>query len=652
MYRPVSQMHPQGVQSTFFSEKNHNTLHTVLLQDFQSRHGPLNDIQVARLDKTLDHYVKQVYEKQGDKPLVTLNKEVLGVCAKDFSQYLQRNEAVKDVNVVKKVMDDGLFMETSQRFERIAMERNEVKALPPSIPDFHISLSEDGPPAAEMYERAKKAREMEALWSQSKADAGVQNRVAADGSFHALQDAQNRSTELALIKRQTSTAPSAQGVRDTSLAILPDRRELLMGSIGSFDGMNGREAASNPAIGLTQSSSLAQHLVMSHPPTISYREVENNLFIYSADRDWLKNNKENRYHFTVNFDPAANTQAFGPSLASQQKFKNIVRIELVKAIVPGEGLSVTVNRTGSSVNTAHLDNVMSLPYVSVHVAELENNNFGTDNVLDRSFGVVHYDSKWGADHSAAQPGYISLIPKFLKCQKDYYPTPLSTLQKLTVELRRPNGELVSVGSDTFDILGVVAPQSGSTAGVTFPFTVPITFGSTASAWNVMLPSVAGGSAAAGDPANLYLFTTKYFNQFEVSVGDRIQISGYSYNDDALNDPTYGQTLRAFSQWITRAEGHVIVGACYSPTVSSVQDGVNDVGYANGIVIPTRYQDPTTGSVLPWSFGANFGATLNAFGAGLVSPIRLINMSKQTSLVFRIITREMDALPSLRPENNQ
>jgi len=48
---------------------------------------------------------------------------------------------------------------------------------------------------------------------------------------------------------------------------------------------------------------------------------------------------------------------------------------------------------------------------------------------------------------------------------------------------------------------------------------------------------------------------------------------------------------------------------------------------------------------------DFGAVLNAFGVALQSPVRLINLNKQTSLVFRIITREMDALPQLRPDNN-
>jgi len=655
MYRPGSTQAP--VRGAFFSEKNYNTLQTVLVQDFEERNGALNPQQLTRLNKTLEHYLQQVYDKQGEKPLPVLNKEVLGTCAKDFSQYLQRKELTKGADPVKKVMDEALYQETSQRFERITMERNEVKALPPAVPDFRISLSEDGPPAAEMFERAKKQREMEALRAAAtatelkKAEVGIAGRVQADAAFRALQDAQQATAERALVLR--NTVPSVAGSKkDVSLAILPDRRELLMGAIGSFDGMNGDN--SNPTIAPTLALPFSKpdlpqnQLVVAHP-SVNYREIENNLFIYSADRDWLKNSKENRYSFSVNFDPAANSQSFGATLASQQKFKNIVRIEFVKAILPGESLSVTVNRNTSqqqATNTSYQDNLLNLPYVSLRVAELENNNYGTDNFLDRSFGVLQYDDHWLSDEAqhASTKGFLSMIPKFLKCQKEYYPTPLSTLQKMTIDLRRPNGELLSATPDTFDVLGVTAPQVGTTAGTTFPFSLPIQFGTTPTQYNVMVPAV------NGDPANFYVFTTKYFSKFEMCVGDRILISGYHYTEDVLNDATYGPMLRAFSQWINRPEGHVLLGAAYTPTPSTITDGFNDVGYANALVIPTRYQDPTTGSVLPLSFGPNLGAALNAFGVNLQSPVRVMNLNKQVTLIFRIITREMDSLPELRPGN--
>ena len=681
MYRPVlsgqqPQQLPQQQQSSasiktiFFSEKNYNTLQTVLSQDFEQRNdAALSGPQMERLCKTLDHYIAQVYQKQGDKPIPVLNKEVLSACAKDFSQYMQRKEMTKSTNSVKTVMDNGLFQETSQRFERINQERHEVKALPPSIPDFRMSLTEDGPPAAEMFERAKKQRELEMLRSQQntdlmKAEAGLQGRITADSSFRSQQDSQNRNTELALVQR-TYSQQQQQPLQDTALVVMPDRRELLLAPVGSFDTFptprelgqaNANPTIVHPSLSSPNVNSLQQNNIIREESVVSYREVENNLFIYSADRDWLRNNKENRYNFTVNFDPAANGQSFGPTLASQQKFKNIVRIELVKAIIPGESLHVSVhrNRATQIPDTSYQDNILNLPYIILRVAELETNNYGTDNFLDRGFGVLQYDAQWVSDlekQRSCTKGFLAMIPKFLKCQKEYYPTPLSTLQKMSIDLRRPNGELISSSPDTFDIGGILAPQTNATVGPIFPFTNVIKVPDSVLNYNIMMPEVNGA------PANFFINTTKYFSKFEVCPGDRIQISGYTYSDAALNDHTYGQSLRAFCNWINRPEGHVALDFAhtiafdFSSSTSNIKDGFNDVGYANFIVIQALYEDPTTGNVQLHSFGPDFGATLNAFGANLQSPVRFINLNKQLNLVFRIITREMDSLPQLRPDNN-
>jgi hypothetical protein len=679
MYRPVqpvpSQQGSSTVKGLFFSEKNHQTLLTVLVQDFQQRNQTqLNEQQLNRLEKTIDHYSDQVYNKLGDKPIPILNKEVLSATAKDFSQYLQRKELTKGKNPVKNVMDESLYQDTSQRFEKLTQERNEVKALPPSVPDFRISLTEDSPPAAVLFEQAKKQREWEALRSSQqnnelvKAESGLQQRIQADQSFRLQQDTQNRSTELALVQRNQIITPTKT---DLPLMVLPDRRELLLAPIGSFDTMtqspeprelgqsNSNPTIVQPSLASPAINHLPQNNVAREDSIVSYREVENNLFIYSADRDWLRNNKENRYQFTVNFDPAANGQSFGPNLASQQKFKNIVRIELVKAILPGESLDVTVFCSTNGIVTNYQDNILNFPYVTVRVAELENNNYGTDNYLDRSFGVLQYDAAWLSDPAnqlSCSRGYLAMIPKFLKCQKEFYPTPLSTLQKMTIDLHRPSGELISTSPDTFDVGGILAPQIGSnTVGANFPFTCAINSSTTVdNIWNTTIPAYPNPDA---QPANFFINTMTYFSKFEICPGDRIQISGYTYNEAAFNDQTYGQSLRSFCNWVNQPEGHIVVGTAYTNRVLvnsnevTVSSGTNPIGYANLVVIQARYKDPSQGTIKIDPFGNNFGATLSAFSTSLQSPIRLINLNKQTTLVFRIITREMDSLPQLRPDNN-
>jgi hypothetical protein len=663
MYRPVQQPQGNSVKATLFSDKNYNTLQTVLIQDFQERtNTTLDGQQINRLSKTLDHYLSEVYQIQGEKPLQLLNKDVLSATAKDFSKYLQRKEITKNTSPVKNVMDNNLFQETSQRFERLTQERNEVKALPPPMPDFRISLDEDTPPAAEMFERAKKQREFEALRSTQnanemmKAEAGLQNRNMADTNFREQQDMQNRNTDLVLAQRQYQSSQRPSQNKDVSLAIMPDRRELLLAPVGSFDTMSASppprdlgQANSNvtiiqPQLASPTINSLPQNNVVREDSVLGYREIENNLFIYSADRDWLRNYKENRYSFTINFDISTNGALFGISLSSEQKFKNIVRIELVKAIMAGEGLDVTVDKKdGIASTTSYQDNILNFPYVVVSIPELDNNNYGTDDLLNRAFGVLQYDAQWRSDDTQidCSKGYLAMIPKFLKCQKDYYPTPLSTLQKLTIEIRRPNGKLVSNTPDTYDVGGIVAQTAGLIPSVVFPFNANIATSTT----------VYKGLDGSSNPYNIFINTTTYFSKFEICKGDRIQISGYRYSDAALNGVD-GPALSAFSNWINRIEGHIVIDICNCLSSSTnVLDGSNTVGYSNFIVIQALYTDPKTGSTTLQPFGTNIGTVLSSNSPNFLSPCRLINLNKQLNLVFRIITREMDSLPQIRPDNN-
>lgn len=119
----------------------------------------------------------------------------------------------------------------------------------------------------------------------------------------------------------------------------------------------------------------------------------------------------------MNFDPANNTQGFTFSPSTNKKFKNISRIELVKAIMPTEGLTNILQRASSAVDATAKLNILSFPYINVRIAELENNNFGTDDHLNNAFAMLQYDANWYPDTTNLSDGFLGMIPKFLKCQK-------------------------------------------------------------------------------------------------------------------------------------------------------------------------------------------------------------------------------------------
>jgi hypothetical protein len=96
---------------------------------------------------------------------------------------------------------------------------------------------------------------------------------------------------------------------------------------------------------------------------------------------------------------------------------------------------------------------------------------------------------------------------------------------------------------------------------------------------------------------------------------------------------------------------LIVGLAY--TGSPGADGVNSVGYGNVIIVRCPYVDPTTGSTTVNFFGGS-STTHNALRTTLKTATlttgALINLTHQTNIVLRVITREMDSTARVRPDN--
>ena len=647
MYRPANQQpgltmpqqmrqvqQPSAIRAQFFSQKNYTTLQRLLVSDLQKRQGlSLNDKQADRLERALEHYIEEVYKTQGDRPLEVLNSEVLRTTAQDFNKYIQRQNAVvaNPQTPTQTIMNKTIYQDTGQRFEIQQQERQETKALMPAVPEFRISLDDDGPSSVDLYERAKKAREAEAARLANSAkdalgrmDTGLQQRIGADDAFRQGQANQNKSTELLLVERQQSVQPL-----DLPLVVPPDGRELfLTGSLAPREqgDANGNSTTALPEFMSPLKSNLPQDYLIRQPSTVSYKEIENNLFVYSADRDWLKNISENRYSFSVNFDPANNGQGYYPQVRVQEKFKNIVRIELVKAILPIEGLNVLVQKDlCGNTTTAYQSNVLSYPFVSVRIPELENNNYGSDNFLDRAFGVLQYDANWYSDPGTYPTetdsrGYTALIPKFLKCQKVYTPAPLSTLQRLTISLLRPDGQPISALMDTLDV-----------SGITIPSTSPY-----------------NDTTSGAAPPYLLVQTNQYFSRFQVAVGDTLRFANTIYKS---TNATFGPVLQDFGNWLNADAGHQVVAIGYTGTPTFTP---NAIGYANLIVLQNSFASPTTGQTGYYRFGGasgNLGTALaNSTTSLVAAPNRFINQSRQTQLVFRVITREMDPVAQLRPDN--
>ena len=639
-----SSMASQRQQNVFLSNQNESMLGKLVYTDFQRRLGSdLNEKQKQRLARTVRHYMEEVSEKLSSSPLQEKNSQVLANVVPDFLSYINRSAsapAVDDRDVAR--------MDVASRFNQLQNERNGAKATPPPPPNFRIALQEDGPSPMSQFEIARKQREEELMRGEQM----MAETVRADTEFSAASRRANQQEQNVLVERERSKLAAQREAQSemASRLVTPDPRRMFMRDV--LDGNPGGQGTPLESILNNQSGLGDANMTLALPTAprvkppqqadvlirqediLAYRENEYNLHIYSADRDWVTNKSQNRYNFTVNFDPANNGPGFTFSPSASVKFKNITRIELVKTILPIEGVDIiqtVTNTTGPVYGTALNINVLSFPYLNIYVPELDTNNFGTDNFLNQAFAAVQYDANWVTDNAAASKGgFLAMIPKFLKCQKVYSPTPLSTLRKLTISIQRPDGCLVSDTLDTLDIANITSSRWLTTGGGL---------------------TITGTDYDVAAGTYLWINTNTWFSRFQVNQGDRIQFKNLAFPAAYAGNAGARDDLIAFLQ---RPEGHLVVQIAYESPANTFVDGANSVGYANYIIIRSKMVDPTTGSTAVDTFGKLASGANNTFLETLTNADgatgRLINLSHQTTLVFRVITRDLDPTTRLRPDN--
>lgn len=641
-YMLNGKMNTQRQSNVFLSAQNESMLDRLVYQDFQRRLGSdLSDKQKQRLLRTVRHYMTEVSEALPSAPLQEKNKEVLSAVVPDFLSYINRAASAPAVEEA-----DVSRMDVASRFNQLQNERNGAKATPPPPPNFRIALQEDGPSPLSQFEMARKQREEEI----SRGEQILSETMRADSEFSLASKRASQQEQYVLADRERGRLMAQREAASemASRLVTPDPRRIFMKDV--LDGAPAGQGTSLESILNGSTSGLADAnmtlalptQVRSKPPQqadnlirqediLAYKENEYNLFVYSADRDWVTNKNQNRYNFTVNFDPANNGPGFTYAPSASVKFKNITRIELVKTILPIEGVDIIqkVNDLSGSIFTTYSTalniNVLSFPYLNVYIPELDTNNFGTDNYLNQAFASLQYDANWVTDNNAdSKGGFLAMIPKFLKCQKIYTPTPLATLRKLSISIQRPDGCLVSDTLDTLDIKCICTSAAFSRIGTDSTF------------------------YAGLNGQYLFIQTNTYFSRFMVNQGDRIQ----------LKNVTCGITTGAateFLEFVQRPEGHLVVQIAAVTSGGSMRDGPNEVGYANVLIIRSKMVDPTTGSTSPANFGGSSAAnsTLQTnLNTASTTPFTgsFINLSHQTTLVFRVITRDLDSTARLRPDN--
>ncbi len=400
-----------------------------------------------------------------------------------------------------------------------------------------------------------------------------------------------------------------------------------------------------PEMVSAKSTPITSHMVQpkdflqKQEDVVKYRETEYNLVINSKDRDWVNGKGQNRYNFSVQL---GGTRPQGTQLQTTitNMFRNITRIEFIKTVIPVEGLDLVTLQTcdpSSSPAVGAFDqgfySALALPYVQVMMDEIVGNNYGTNDTIDRSLAICQYDAAWRSEcvstGTLTNRGYTLFFPKFMKAQRVYAPAPLASLQKMSFQILTPENQILSKTPDSAPVQTIFF--SGS------------------------LDPSSNSCYAKGDVSGDYLFlkTSTWFSLWAFSQIDKAQLAGLVI--DTGSAITLQTAALQLIQWIQREEGHVIVGIGHTPldaSANTIDDGPNECGYANWIIIRNRFLDASkTGTCDRNYFGSESDETaLASLLATETIGGAVLNLSRQVQFVMRIITRELDPTSNLRPDN--
>ena len=144
-----------------------------------------------------------------------------------------------------------------------------------------------------------------------------------------------------------------------------------------------------------------------HEQDIKYREVVSYFTISSKDRDLSTFPKSNRYN--INLD---------------QEYKNVVRIELIQAIIPDK------------------NSVLLEPYILLQIDELDNFIASKDNNISNSFSILHLTPP------AVSGSFINVNKAEYENITLEYKTPRASLNKFTIRLCDASGTPFEFGGDS------------------------------------------------------------------------------------------------------------------------------------------------------------------------------------------------------------
>ena len=361
-----------------------------------------------------------------------------------------------------------------------------------------------------------------------------------------------------------------------------------------------------------------------------YIEKVHYINVNSVDRYWV-NSLESRYNYKVQFNQSSGYEG----AAISYLYKNIISVELVSAIMP---MDTTVN----TFDTRIYGSLMKYPYLLLRIDELDNVFRGTNSWTDMAFSTLLFDKVFftntlstdyingtngGASIVNSVPkttfvseylrGFMKFNPAYFE-KKKFYNNPLASLNRMTIQITDPRGNLINDHSDVLNLSNIGFTNNLSTiTGLEL----------TASSG---FPYVNQSAYKMIKVTSSTTFSNRLFR-----VGDRVLFKSFASNIalSAINNST-------FNTFINRTEGHIIINLDLEDNTAS---GGNKSFISNLYISPPGTYDSTSNAVSGYYDNTTLDFTGATFGS-------VINMDLQTHLLFRIVTREPDTSGVMKPIN--
>jgi hypothetical protein len=301
------------------------------------------------------------------------------------------------------------------------------------------------------------------------------------------------------------------------------------------------------------------------------------------DRNWTTD--QSRFNFKVDFNWTDNS--------IQNKYKNIKSIKATRVIIPME-----IEEVQSIVNVPktyfNYEFRFSFPYLLLNIDEFDNIYDGTNPYARKCFSHLVFDKCYRAPNGR---GYLILNP-IQNEKKIFHPSPLASLSKMTISLRKPNGELFNNSKDNYKIFKV--------------------------------------EYELYNKQYLKIVTDKYFDKNEFYRGDTVILKNFSISnvDVSMND----QAISMFNDFINQEQGHEILEIGQA----------NDSGYFKTFYIsgPGEFDTETGSFVLNNLLIQNLNTYNNSidFSSTTATNGSILNASLQCTIAFKLQSLATD--PSL------